>query len=177
MIQNINWFFLTFGVLGGLAVFLYGMFVMNENLLQSAGKKLHDIMLKLTGSSVRGFLTGLGVTSVIQSSSAATVMTVGLVGAGLMTFSQSLAVTKGAEIGTTITAQLIAFKITEYALLITALGYFTSLILKTKKAKNIALIIFGFGMLFLGMDIMSKMLHPLRSFQPFLNLLSRAAAL
>lgn len=89
---------IIFGVIGGLAVFLYGMLVMNESIQKSAGAKFRQILLALTSSPLRGFLTGLGITLIIQSSSATTVMEVGLVGAGLMTFFQSLGVTLGAEL-------------------------------------------------------------------------------
>ncbi len=164
---------LVLNLSGGLAVFLYGMVVMNENIIQSAGNKLKTLLMKLTGGRFKGFLTGLGITSVVQSSSAVTVMEVGLVGAGLMTFYQSLAVTMGAEVGTTVTAQLIAFRITQYALLITAVGFFPHLIAKSKKIKNIFGTILGFGFLFLGMAIMSDALKPLRSYQPFLDLMTR----
>lgn len=163
---------LVFNVLGGLAVFLYGMLVMNDSIKKIAGNKLRQILLTLTGGPFRGFLTGLGLTSVIQSSSATTVMVVGLVGAGLMTFYQSIGVTLGAELGTTITAQIVAFRITKYALLITAIGFFWSLIAKTKKQQEIGNTILGFGVLFLGMDIMSKTLSPLRQYQPFLNIMT-----
>lgn len=165
-----------FGVIGGLAIFLNGMIFMNENILRAAGRKLREILLSLTGGRIRGFLTGLGLTCIIQSSSATTVMEVGLVGAGLLTFYQSLAVTLGAELGTTITAQLVAFRITKYALLICAIGFFSSLVSKTRKGKSTARAILGFGLLFLGLDIMSKSLYPLRKYEVFLNLMSTIEA-
>ncbi|MDI6641425.1 MAG: Na/Pi cotransporter family protein [Elusimicrobiota bacterium] len=162
---------LFFGVIGGLAVFLYGMLVMNENITRSAGQKLRQFLLSLTGSKIRGYLTGLGITIFNQSSSATTVLEAAFVGAGLMTFTQSLAVTLGAAVGSTITAQLVAFRITKYALLITAAGFFSSFLCKTQKAKSVSGTILGFGLLFLGMDIMSKMLEPLKHYEPFLKIM------
>jgi phosphate:Na+ symporter len=164
---------LTIGLIGGLAVFLYGMMVMNDNITESAGKKFRSILLSLTKNNLKGFLTGLAITTVNQSSSATTVMEVGFVGAGLMTFYQTIAVTMGAEVGSTVTAQLVAFKITKYALIFVALGFFISLFVKSKQVKGIGNAILGFGLLFLGMDIMSKSLEPLRSFQPFLNMMTK----
>jgi phosphate:Na+ symporter len=164
---------LMIGLIGGLAVFLYGMLVMNENITESAGKKFKQILLSLTGNKIKGFLTGLGITSINQSSSATTVMEVGFVGAGLMTFHQTIAVTMGAEVGSTVTAQLVAFKITKYALIFVAIGFFTALFVKSKQVKGIGNAILGFGILFLGMDIMSKALEPLRTYQPFLTMMTK----
>jgi len=163
-----------FGLIGGLAVFLYGMLLMNKNLTAIAGNKLSKIMLTLTRGKVRGYLTGLGVTIINQSSSATTVLEAALVGAGLLTFQQSLAVTLGSELGSTFLGQLVAFpSITRLSTIIIAAGFFSSLLTKTKRRKSIARTILGFGILFLGMDMMSKSLVPLRSYQPFLDLMAR----
>ena len=163
-----------FGLIGGLAVFLYGMLLMNKNLTAIAGNKLSKIMLTLTRGKVRGYLTGLGVTIINQSSSATTVLEAALVGAGLLTFQQSLAVTLGSELGSTFLGQLVAFpSITRLSTIIIAAGFFSSLLTKTKRRKSIAGTILGFGILFLGMDMMSKSLVPLRSYQPFLDLMAR----
>lgn len=159
-------------VLGGLAIFLYGMLFMNRSITKVAGQKFRDLLLAITGNPIRGLLSGLGVTMIIQSSSATTVMLVGLVGAGLVTFTQSLGVILGAEIGTTITAQLVAFKITKYALPICAIGFFSHFLCKTVKSKSIAKTILGLGLLFLGMGIMSKSLNPLIEYKPFLNMMA-----
>ncbi len=163
---------LLIGLTGGLAIFLYGMFVMNENITESAGKKFRQILLSLTGNKIKGFLTGLGITAINQSSSATTVMEVGFVGAGLMTFYQTIAVTMGAELGSTVTAQLVSFKITKYALIFVAVGFFVSIFVKSKQIKSMGNAILGFGLLFLGMDVMSKSLEPLKKFQPFLNMMT-----
>jgi len=125
-----------FGLIGGLAVFLYGMLLMNKNLTAIAGKKLNKIMLTLTRGKVRGYLTGLGVTIINQSSSATTVLEAALVGAGLLTFQQSLAVTLGAEMGSTFLGQLVAFpSITKLSTIIVAVGFFSLLLTKTKRKK------------------------------------------
>lgn len=164
------WDFFTLA--GGLAIFLYGMVLMNNSLTAIAGERLRSVMLTLTRGKVRGYLTGFGVTVFNQSSSATTVLEAVLVGAGLMTFQQSLAVTLGAALGSTFLGQLVAFpKITKLATLIIALGFFSSVVLKSRRDRNIALSILGFGMLFLGMDMMSHSLEPLKSYRPFLDLM------
>jgi len=163
-----------FGLIGGLAVFLYGMLLMNKYLTAIAGNRLSKIMLNLTKSKVRGYLTGLGVTIFNQSSSATTVLEAALVGAGLMTFQQSLAVTLGAELGSTFLGQLVAFpSITKLSTVIIAAGFFSSFLTKTRRQKSVARTILGFGLLFLGMDMMSSSLEPLRTFQPFLDLMTQ----
>ena len=113
---NISWTFLSLSLLGGLAFFLYGMEKMSEGMRKSAGNHMRSILAALTRNRVIGLFVGVFVTMVIQSSSATTVMLVSFVQAGLMSFAQTLGVILGADIGTTITAQLIAFKVTDYAL-------------------------------------------------------------
>jgi len=161
-----------FTLMGGLTIFLFGMMEMNKHLTAIAGAKMKGIMLALTKGRVRGYLTGLGITIVNQSSSATTVLEAALVGAGLMTFQQSLAVTLGAELGSTFLPQLVAFpSITKLASFIIAIGFVVLISMKTKRGKNIGMTIFTFGLLFLGMDMMSSSLRPLRSFEPFINLM------
>ncbi len=161
-----------FLLVGGLAIFLYGMILMNDSLTAFAGEKLRGIMLSLTRGKVRGYLTGLGVTIVNQSSSATTVLESVLVGAGLITFQQSLSVTLGAELGSTVLGQLIAIpKISKFAPFILAVGFFASLLAKNKRKKHLSLILFGFGLLFLGMDMMAESMAPLRKYRPFLDLM------
>lgn len=161
-------------LVGGLAIFLYGMLLMNNSLTAMAGEKLRGIMLILTRGKVRGYLTGLGVTLLNQSSSATTVLEAVLVGASLMTFQQSLAVTLGAELGSTFLAQLVAFPaITRIAPLIIAASFFATLIVGTQKSRSLASTVLGFGLLLLGMELMSSSLKPLRSYQPFLDLMVR----
>ena len=161
-----------FSLVGGLAIFLFGMMEMNKHLTSIAGSRMKSIMLTLTKGRVRGYLTGLGITIVNQSSSATTVLEAALVGAGLMTFQQSLAVTLGAELGSTFLPQLVAFpSITKLSTLIVFIGFVMLLSVKTRKRKYIAMTIFSFGLLFLGMDMMSVSLKPLRSYEPFIELM------
>lgn len=157
-------------LLGGLAIFLFGMTMMNNNLTALAGARLKNIMVMLTKNKFRGYMTGLGVTILNQSSSATTVLEAVLVGAGLMTFNQCLAVTLGAELGSTFLGQLFAFpKITRLATLFVAIGFFSFLLAKNKRGKSLANTILGFGLLFLGMEMMSRSVEPLRSSAWFLD--------
>jgi len=161
-----------FTLLGGLAIFLYGMTEMNKHLTAIAGSKMKTIMMTLTDGPIRGYLTGLGITIINQSSSATTVLEAALVGAGLITFQQSLAVTLGAELGSTFLPQLIAFpSITKFSSLIVFIGFIGLLTVKSSKGRHIALTVLTFGLLFLGMDMMSSSLKPLRSFEPFIRLM------
>ena len=121
--SSISWGFLIISLFGGLALFLYGMEKMSEGMKKSAGNKMRSVLAALTSNRVIGLLVGAFVTMVIQSSSATTVMLVSFVQADLMSFAQSLGVILGADMGTTITAQLIAFKLTDYALLMIAIGF------------------------------------------------------
>jgi len=167
-----NWvFFLIVGLVGGLAVFLFGMEMMSEGMKKTAGSRLRSILSTLTNNRFVAVGVGTFVTMIIQSSSATTVMLVSFVQAQLMTFSQSLGIILGADIGTTITAQLIAFKLTDYALLMIGIGFIVAFLGKTQKYKNIGETILGFGLLFFGMKIMSDAMYPLRTYTPFINLL------
>lgn len=159
-----------FDLAGGLAVFLFGMVMMNNNITAFAGDSLRRLMFLLTKNKVRGYLTGLGVTILNQSSSATTTLEAMLVGSGLMTFQQSLAITLGAELGSTFLGQLFAFpKITKLATFFIAVGFFSYLIASSKKRKSAANTLLGFGLLFLGMDMMSLAMAPLRGWKPFLD--------
>ena len=120
-----GWIFMFFGLIGGLGLFLYGMQLMSEGLQQSAGNKMRSILGKLTKNKLIGVGLGTFVTSIIQSSSATTVMLVGFVNAGLLSFARAVPVIFGAAIGTTITAQIMAFKLDDYALLFIGIGFFT----------------------------------------------------
>jgi phosphate:Na+ symporter len=163
--------FLIIGLLGGMAVFLYGMDILSKGMQAAAGNKMRNIIGKFTQNKFLGLFAGIILTMLVQSSSATSVMLVGFVEAGLMSFAQTLSMLLGAAIGTTITAQLIALKITDYALLIVAIGF--SFIIFTKKIKlnNIGKAILGAGLLFFGMYIMSEAMYPLRSYQGFVDLL------
>ena len=165
----------VFTLIGGLTVFLYGMIVMNKNLTAVAGEKMKSVMLALTKSRTRGYLTGLGITMINQSSAATTVLKAALVGAGLMTFYQSVAVTLGAELGATFLPHIIALSsITKFSALMIAGGFFVAFRLKKEKSINkIALVILGFGLLFMGIEMMSKAFSPLREYNTFLELMKR----
>ena len=149
-----------FGLLGGLALFLYGMQMMSSGLEAAAGNKMKRILERLTANRFLGVLVGAGVTAVIQSSSATTVMVVGFVNSGMMTLRQAVWIIMGANIGTTITGQLIALDIGAIAPLIAFLGVALILFIKSPKVHNYGLIVAGLGVLFLGMEMMSSsMMH------------------
>jgi phosphate:Na+ symporter len=167
-----NWvFFLFIGLFGGLALFLFGMEMMSEGMKKTAGGKLRLILETITSNRFIAVAVGTFVTMVIQSSSATTVMLVSFVQAKLMTFTQTLGIILGSGIGSTLTAQLIAFNLADYSLLIVGLGFLIVLINRSKRIKNIGEMIFGFGLLFFGMYVMSNSMYPLRTYQPFIDLL------
>lgn len=168
---TIQWATLVMTLVGGLAFFLYGMEKMSEGMKKSAGNRMRNILSALTNNRIIGMLVGAFVTMVIQSSSATTVMLVSFVQAQLMTFTQSLGVILGADIGTTITAQLVAFNLTDYALLMIAVGFFLMMFSKKDSTKHIGEAIMGFGILFFGMKLMSDAMKPLRTFQPFIDVM------
>ncbi|WP_313757535.1 Na/Pi cotransporter family protein [Tissierella sp.] len=160
-------------VLGGLGLFLYGMNIMGTGLQKAAGEKLKKLIEVLTNNRLMGVVVGALVTMVIQSSSATTVMVIGFVNAGLMSLYQAAGVIMGANIGTTVTAQLIAFKLTDYAPLAVAIGVGIWMTTSKKKSKNIAEILIGFGILFIGMDMMGNGLKPLADLPAFTNIMVR----
>jgi phosphate:Na+ symporter len=165
------WVFLVFGLVGGLGLFLYGMELGSGGLQKVAGSRMRSILGALTTNRFMGLMLGTIVTALVQSSSATTVMVVGFVSAGLMTLTQSLGVVLGAHIGTTITVQLIAFKITDYALLMVGSGFVMTMVTKRKTYIYIGEIILGFGMIFYGMAVMSDAMRPLQSMPVFSNML------
>lgn len=160
---GLKWLDIIFGIVGGLGLFLFGMKFMSDGLQKVAGDRMRSIISKLTRNTFFSVIMGLIVTSIIQSSSATTVMVVGFVNAGIMTLAQSIGVIMGANIGTTVTAQLIAFKLGDYALPAIALGVILILFTRRSKYKNWGEVLFGFGLLFLGMGMMSSTVHPLRN--------------
>ena len=168
---TISWGFLTISLFGGLSLFLYGMAKMSEGMKKAAGNKMRNILAVLTKNRVIALIVGAFVTMVIQSSSATTVMLVSFVQAELMTYAQSIGIILGANIGTTVTAQLVAFKLTDYALLMITVGFAMTMFGKKESVKHIGEAILGFGILFFGMKIMSDAMKPLRSFQPFIDLM------
>ncbi len=170
--QEMKWGFMAMTLLGGLAIFLYGMEMMTDSLRAVAGDRLKTILEKLTGNRIAGVVTGAGVTAVVQSSSVTTVIVVGFVTAGLMNLSQATGVIFGANIGTTITAQIVAFKITKFALLMVAAGFGMMMLGKKENIKHWGTMLMGLGLVFFGMGVMSGAMKPLRSFQPFLDLMT-----
>jgi len=169
--SDLDWLMMTVELLGGLAIFLYGMMQMEEGLRAVAGERMKNILATLTVNRFMGVGTGALVTAVIQSSSVTTVLVVGFISAGLMSLSQSIGVIMGANIGTTITAQIVAFKITKAALGMIAVGFAMLFIAKDDKVKHYGVMLMGLGMVFFGMHVMSEAMHPLRSYEPFLDLM------
>jgi len=167
----INWGFLTMGLFGGLSLFLYGMAKMSDGLKKAAGNQMRKILATLTKNRVIAMVVGAFVTMIIQSSSATTVMLVSFVQAQLMTYVQSIGIILGANIGTTITAQLVAFKLTDYALLMITVGFALTMFSKKESLRHIGEALLGFGILFFGMKIMSDSMKPLRSFEPFIDMM------
>ena len=160
------------GLFGGLALFLFGMDIMTQALKSAAGDYMKDILGKLTRNRFVGVGMGAMVTAIIQSSSVTTVILVGFISAGLMSMSQSVAVIMGANIGTTITAQILAFKVTELALPVIAIGFTIAFTAKRNSWRQYGLIILGLGMVFYGMSVMSDALNPLRSYDPFIQFMT-----
>lgn len=161
---------LIFEFIGGLGIFLLGIKSMGDGLQKSAGDRLRDILDKFTSNPLLGVLAGIIVTVLIQSSSGTTVLTVGLVNAGFMTLRQAIGVIMGANIGTTITAFIIGIDIGEYALPILAIGAFLLFFFKNQKVTAVGQAIFGFGALFLGLELMSSGMSPLRELETFQDL-------
>ena len=158
---------------GGLALFLYGMQMMSNGLEAAAGNKMKSILEKLTSNRIKGVLVGAVITAVIQSSSATTVMVVGFVNSGLMTLQQAVWIIMGANIGTTITGQLIALDIGAIAPLFAIIGVGAIMFSKNEKVHHISSIIAGLGILFIGMDMMGTAMEPLQESQAFINLMTQ----
>ena len=154
--------FMIISLLGGLGLFLYGMHLMANGLELAAGDRLRRWLELLTKNRFAGLAVGTGVTAIIQSSSATTVMVIGFVNAGMMSLSQAISVGMGANIGTTITGQLIAFKLTDIAPLALFIGILMMLFFKKGNVQRIGQIIGGFGILFVGMNLMSESMTPLK---------------
>ena len=170
-------FQITFGLLGGLAIFIFGMNMMSESLQTAAGEKMKKILGILTVNPVMGVLAGTIATAVMQSSSATTVMVIGFVSAGLMTLKQGISVILGANIGTTMTAQLLAFNISDYIFVIIFVGFIVSFVLKSVNIKSIGQTIFAFGLLFEGIQIMSSVMKPLAASPVFVNMIDHVSGM
>lgn len=164
-----------FGLFGGLALFLFGMEMMSDGLQKAAGERMKYILGLLTKNPIMGVLAGALTTAVLQSSSATTVMVIGFVSAGLMNLPQAISIIMGANIGTTITAQIIAFKISDYIYPIVFIGFLIGFLAKKETVKYIGNTIFGFGLLFIGIETMGSTMKPLASSPVFLDLIGKVA--
>ena len=170
-----NWFSVISGLLGGLAIFIFGMNMMSEGMQKSAGEKMRVILGILTKNPLMAVLAGAVVTAVLQSSAATSIMVIGFVSAGLMTLPQAIAVVIGANIGTTITGQIIAFDIEDLVWPIIVVGFAMYFFAKKERFKNIGETIFAFGLLFLGIINMSSVMKPLAEVPAFTNIIAKVA--
>lgn len=168
---EIDWFIVGMGLFGGLAMFLFGMEQMSDGLKAAAGDTLKDVLARLTRNRALGALTGAFVTAVLNSSSVTTVLVVSFISAGFMTLAQSVGVIMGANIGSTFTAQIVAFNVTQYALIMVAIGFFMLFTARQEKMRHYGSMIMGLGLVFYGMGVMGEAMTPLRSYQPFLDLM------
>lgn len=160
------------GLAGGLALFLHGMTMMSNSLRAMAGSRLKDIMARLAGNRFSALLTGAIATAVVQSSSVTTVIAIGFVSAGILTLGQAIAVSMGGAVGSTLTAQIIAFDISYFAFLLIASGFGLSMWKSHRIASLVGSMLLGLGVLFVGLGMMSDFMRPLRSYQPFVDLMA-----
>ena len=160
-------------LLGGLAIFLFGLDQLTDMLKASTGTRMRDLLARVTTNRFKGVLAGGFTTAVIQSSSVTTVLVIGFVSAGLMSLQQSIGVIMGAGIGTTVTAQIIAFKVTQYALVAVVVGFVMQFFFDHVRVKRYGTMLLGLGLVFYGMNLMGDATLPLRSYQPFVDLLAR----
>ena len=172
---GLDWTQMLIQLAGGLALFLFGMDQMGEALKIVAGDKMRQILGKLTTNRFMGLVTGAVVTAIIQSSSVTTVMLVGFVTANLMSLSQAIGVILGADIGTTITAQIVAFPIKKYALLLVAAGFLMTVASRKEDIRQYGILTMGLGLIFFGMAVMSGAMKPLRSYEPFIALMQNVS--
>ncbi|MBT3344900.1 MAG: Na/Pi cotransporter family protein [Gemmatimonadetes bacterium] len=162
---------LLMGLLGGLALFLFGMEQMTDALKAVAGGGMKSLLARMTTNRFKAAFAGAFVTAVIQSSSVTTVLVVGFISAGVLSVSQSIGIIMGANVGTTITAQIIAFKVTHYAMLLIAAGFGAQFLSKRETVRRYGLMMMGLGLVFFGMNHMSDATRPLRTYQPFIDLM------
>ncbi|MDX1795513.1 MAG: Na/Pi cotransporter family protein [Hydrogenovibrio sp.] len=168
---NIDWLEMMLQLLGGLALFLFGLDLLIKGLLAIAGDRMKNWLSQLTTNRIAGAFSGAAITAVIQSSSITTVLVVGFVSAGLISLTQAASVIMGANLGTTITAQIVAFKVYNLALLMVFSGFLIQFISETNYKKNIGNFILGLGLLFIGMNLMGEGMSPLRDYDPFLKII------
>ncbi len=167
--SHVSWPPILLALGGGLAFFLYGLEKMSKGIKKAAGNRIRSILASMTRNNFIAMVVGAVVTMIIQSSSATTVMLISFVQAGLMSFARALGIILGANIGTTVTAQLVAFKITDFALVMVLVGVALKMVVKDEKLTNIGNIMLGFGMLFFGMKLMGDAMEPLRTYAPFIE--------
>jgi len=166
-----DWLQLTLGLSGGLALFLGGLQLLSEGMKMAAGEAMTTVLAKLTTNRFMGAVTGAFVTGILNSSTVTTLLVVGFISGGMMTLAQSVGVIMGANIGSTVTAQLLAFNLSAYSLGPVAIGFFMMFTAKREKVKHYGMMIMGIGLVFYGMGLMSGAMTPLRSYEPFLDIL------
>jgi phosphate:Na+ symporter len=171
--QTIDTFTLAMKLFGGLSLFLFGIDQMSDGLKAVAGNRMASLLGSMTRNRFLGAITGAIVTAILNSSSVTTVLVVGFTSAGIMTLQQSIGVIMGANIGSTMTAQIVAFNVTQYAMLPITIGFGMTFFGKAEGTRHSGAMLFGLGLLFGGMGVMSEAMYPLRSFQPFLDLMAR----
>ncbi|MCP4289251.1 MAG: Na/Pi cotransporter family protein [Gammaproteobacteria bacterium] len=166
-----DWLQLCLGLFGGLSLFLGGLQLLSEGMKKAAGQTLTQVLGKLTTNRFMGAITGAFVTGILNSSTVTTLLVVGFISSGMMTLAQSVGVIMGANIGSTVTAQLLAFNLSAYSLGPVAIGFFMLFTAKSDKPKYYGMMIMGIGLVFYGMGLMSEAMTPLRSYEPFLEIL------
>jgi phosphate:Na+ symporter len=172
---ELDWVRIVINLAGGLAIFLYGMTVMTDGLKSTAGDRLRSVIARLTANRIKGTLAGVFLTGLTQSSSVTTVLLVGFVSAGLMSLQQSIGVILGSNIGSTVTAQIVAFDIERYVPLMIALGFFTQMLTRNVRLRSLGLLLLGLGLVFAGMGLMSDATAPLRGHPTFTRAMSEMA--
>ena len=169
--ESPDWLQVFLGLFGGLALFLGGLQLLSEGMTKAAGETMKTVLAKLTTNRFKGALTGAFITGVLNSSTVTTLLVVGFISGGMMTLAQSVGVIMGANIGSTVTAQLLAFDLAAYSLGPVAIGFFMLFTAKREKVKYYGMMIMGIGLVFYGMGLMSEAMTPLRSYEPFLEIL------
>ncbi|HSG16661.1 MAG TPA: Na/Pi cotransporter family protein [Anaerolineae bacterium] len=172
MTETVDWVAIIIGLFGGLAIFLFGMEIMTAGLKNVAGSRMKDLLGKWTTNKWKAVGAGAVITAIIQSSSVTTVTTVGFVSSGLMTLEQAMGVIMGANIGTTITAHLVAFDIVQFAFVLAILGFGLMSFSKKGQIKQVGLVLMGLGLLFIGMELMGLAMEPLAEYEPFVEAMS-----
>lgn len=164
---------LGMGLFGGLAIFLIGLEFLSTALQAAAGERLKMLLATFTQNQLKGAIAGALITALLNSSTVTTILVVGFVTAGVMSLTQSIGVIFGANVGSTITAQIIAFNVAQYALAMIAAGFAIRLTAKSEKMQHYGSMLTGLGMIFFGMGIIGDAMLPMRSFQPFIDLMAR----